>query len=175
MERDAIFSHAVLDIGLFYCNMMTPSGSNLQIEGHNEVIDFKVIPNYHFVPSQFINDDIVLKNSFSTESLSQFCNHIPDKIHFSYDPHEISVFSMNALQTSCHFQHNFYDPIFDWLEESFVKRFPRNPSFFVHKKIDLICPMFPFEALRFQILIHNLFSFAGFKLHNWLHWKFDYP
>ena len=62
MERVAIFSHVVLDIGLFYCNMMTTSGSNviiskLQIEGHNEVIDVKVIPNCHFVPSQFINDE----------------------------------------------------------------------------------------------------------------------
>ena len=67
MERDTIFSHVVLDIGLFYCNMMTTSGSyvincKLQIEGKNEVISFKVIPNCHFVPPQFINDDIVLKN-----------------------------------------------------------------------------------------------------------------
>ena len=117
MERDTIFSHVVLDIVLFYCNMMTTSRSNvinskLQIEGHNEVIDFKVIPNCHFVPSQLINDDVVLKNSFFTESISQLFNHIIDKIHFSYNHHEISVFSMNALQTSCHFQHNFYDPIF---------------------------------------------------------------
>ena len=102
MERDTKFSHVVLDISLFYCNMITTSGSNvinskLQTEGHNEVIDFKVIPNCHFVPSQLINDDVVLKNSFFTESLSQFFNHITDKIHFSYDPHEISVFSMNAL------------------------------------------------------------------------------
>ena len=97
--------------------MMTTSGSDvinskLQIEGQNEVMSFKLIPNCHFVPPQFINDDIVLKNSFSNESLSQCFNHIHDKVHFSYDPHEISVFSMNALQTSCHFQHAFYDPIF---------------------------------------------------------------
>ena len=94
MERDTIFYHVVLDIGLFYCNMVTTSrsdviNSKLQIEGQNEVISFKLIPNCHFVPPQFINDDIVLKNSFSTKSLSQFFNHIPDKIHFSYDPHEI--------------------------------------------------------------------------------------
>ena len=112
------------------------------------MIDFKVIQNCHFVHSQFINDDIVLKNSFSIESFSQFFNHIPDKIHFCYDPHEISVFSMNVLQTPCHFQHDFYDPIFGWLEDSFIKKLPCHLSFFVHKKIvDLICPMFPFEAL----------------------------
>ena len=61
MEKDTIFSHVVLDMVLFYCNMMTTSGSNvinskLQTEGHNEAIDFKVIPNCHFVPSQFINE-----------------------------------------------------------------------------------------------------------------------
>ena len=87
MERDTIFSHVVLDIVLFYCNMMTTSRSDvinykLQIEGQNEVISFKVIPNCHFVPSQLINDDVVLKNSFFTESLSQLFNHITDKIHF---------------------------------------------------------------------------------------------
>ena len=139
-------------MGLFYFNMITTTGSDvinykLQIEEQNKVISFKVIPNCHFVPPQFINDDIVLKNSFSTESLSQFFNHIPDKIHFSYDPHGISVFSMNGLQTSCHFQHDFYDLIFGWLEESFIKKFPCHPSFFVHKKIHLICLMFPFEVL----------------------------
>ena len=148
---------------------------SFKLKDKNEVIDFKVIPNCHFVISLFINGDIVLKSSFSTEPLSQFFNHITDKIHFSYDPHEISIFSMNALQTSCHFQHNFYDPIFYWLEESFIKKFPCHISFFVHKTIvDLIFPMFPFEALRFRILIHNLFSFAGFKLRDWLHRKFDY-
>jgi hypothetical protein len=63
--------------------MMVMSGShviNSKFEHgrKNEVIYCKVMSNSHFVSFQFNNDDISLKKTFSTKSLSEFSNHDPD-------------------------------------------------------------------------------------------------
>ena len=105
----------------------------------------------------------MLKDTFFTESFLRILNHTPDEILLSHDSHEKSIFP----------QLDFYDPIYTWLEESFIKRFPCHLSCFVHTKFDLIS-LFQFKVFQFPIFIHDLFSLAGFKLREWLHWKFSF-
>ena len=158
--------HDVLNIDFLRYSMIIISEAdvinfNLHIKRHNDVFDFQIIPKCHFVLLKFSHDDIVLKDMFFTSPFSRILNHTPDKILLSHDSHEESILP----------QLDFYDPIYTWWEESFIKRFPCNFSCFVHTKIDLIY-FLRFELFQLPILIHDLFSLAGFKLREWLHWKY---
>jgi hypothetical protein len=61
-----------------------------------------------------------------------------------------------------------------WLEETFLNNFSGNFAFFVNKKIHLVFPIFGFSLLQCPLLMHDLFTLAGFKLLLWLHWKHDF-
>lgn len=168
IKRDEKFIYDVLNVEFLQCNMIIISETNvinfnLHIKKYNDVFDFKIIPKCHCILLKSSPDDIVLKNTFSTDSFSRILNHTPDKLLVSHDSHKKSL----------DLQLDFYDPIFTWLEESFSKRFPCHLLCFVHTKLDLIsflcCKIF-----QFPILIHHLSSLAGFTLREWLHWKFSF-
>jgi len=88
LERDRIFYHVVLDIDntkALHRKMMVISRSHVinskfECGRENEVIYYMVMSNSHFVSFQFKNNDIYLKKTFLTKSLSQFTDPGPDKI-----------------------------------------------------------------------------------------------
>ena len=154
-----------LKINFPHCNMIYISQDNvinfnLHVKRHNDVFDFQIIPKCHFALS---HDDIALKDTFFIDSFSRILNHTSDKCLFSHGSHEKSI----------SFRLDFYDPIYAWWEESFIKRFPCHPLCFVHTKFDLVC-FLHFELFPFLMLILDLFSLAGLKLREWLHWKFSF-
>ena len=136
---------------------------NLHVKRHNDVFDLQIIPKCHFVLFEFSHDDIMLKDTIFIDPFSRILNHTSDKSLFSHDSHEKSIF----------LQLDFYDLIYPWLEESFIKRFPCHISCFVHTKFDLIY-FIRFKVFQFPILIPDSFSLAGFKLREWLHWKYTF-
>ena len=136
---------------------------NLHVKRHNDVFHLQIILKCHFVFFEFSHDDIVFKDTFFIDPFSQILNHTSNKIFCNHDSHEKSVL----------FRLDFYDPIYTRWEESFNKRFPCRLLCFVHTKFDLVSFLY-FELFSFLMLIHDLFSLVGFKLREWLHWKFSF-
>ena len=91
---------------------------------------------------QYNNNDILLKEIFS---------------NFHFD----EIISNHDLNNS---QPTFYDPIYLWLEQSYLNRFPCHFYFFVSKDLSLVFQFFAFSFLRFSLLMHQFFFLAGSKL-----------
>ena len=97
----------------------------------------------------------------------------------AHDYHDISLSLPYSFEQSYVINHTYYDRIADWLERSFLAKFPENGKlaftlFFESQngKSDLF--IFGFKILQFLLLIIILFDFAGLKLLRWLHWKFSF-
>jgi hypothetical protein len=120
LERNMIFSHVINNTKIFHHKRMIMF--ELHRERQNEIIYYKLMSNAHYCPLQF--NDISLKEIFSIQSSFHFANHDPLMPCCDYNHDENFVFSNEIIQTSNTYQSSFYDPIYDCLEESFLKKFP---------------------------------------------------
>ena len=103
-------------------------------ENKEDEVDHSQDSNFNIF-FQCNNDDIFLKEIFPTFNF--------DEIILNHDLNN--------------FQHTFYDPIYLWLEQSFLNHFPCHFHFFVNTELSLVFPNF------------GLFFLTGLKLLDWLH------
>jgi hypothetical protein len=73
----------------------------------------------------------------------------------------------------------YHDKIEAWLEESFRARFPVNNNVLILHMLDIGLDILNFSScslllIQFLLLICVVHMIAGLKLHEWLHWKFDF-
>ena len=109
------------------------------------------------------NSKISLNETFSIKSFSESSN-----IWCPYD--EISSQSIKY----CTFQSDFHDPIFIWLEESYLKRFHFHFILFVNSRSDPILPIIQYEAPQLPLLVFDEFHFSELEVLQWLHWLFHF-
>ena len=109
----------------------------------------------------------------------EFLSH--DSVHknSAQDCYNISLSLLYPFEQSYFINHIFYDRIADWLERSFLAKFPENGKvaftlFFEGQngKSDLF--IFVFRIPQFSLLILILFDFAGLELLRWFHWKYTF-
>ena len=99
------------------------------------------------------NNKISFKGTFSIKSFSESLNfmHPYDKMS-------------NQFIESDSFQSDFHDPIFTWLEKSYLKKFHLHFLFLVNSKCDPILPIIQYEAPRLPILVFDGFHFVKLEV-----------
>ena len=123
----------------------------------------------------YLQDDVHMDKNLQ-EALFNFEFPSHDSLHkaLAHDCHDIYFSLPYSFEQSYFINHTYYDRIADWLERSFLAKFPENGKmalilFFESQngKSDLF--IFGFKILQFLLLIIILFDFAGLKLLRWLH------
>jgi len=152
-----IFSYVIDNTEIFHHKRMLMF--ELHLERQNEEIYQKLLPNAHCCHLWF--NGISLKESFSIQSSFHSPNHDPLIPCCDYNSDEKFVFSNETSQTSNTHQSSFYDSIYDWLEESILKKFLCHYFSFViycryHDRIEAWLENFFHE--RFPVNISVLFS-----------------
>lgn len=123
-----------------------------------------------------IHKEKILQERFlNFKSLSHDFVHKP----LAQDYHDISLSCPHSVEQTYFINHTYYDRIADWLERSFLAKFPENGKaaftlFFEgqNRMFDLF--IFGFKILQFLLLTLISFDFAGWELLRWLHWKFSF-
>ena len=80
----------------------------------------------------------------------------------------------NQFIESYSVQSDFHDPMFTWLEESYLKKFHLHFPFFVNSNFDPILPIIQYEAPQLPILMLDRFYFVKLEVLQWLHWLFHF-
>ena len=125
---------------------------------------------------QFYDDDDSLQKISSTLNSLETIDRNLDMPIFYYYPDEFSItHSIESSQVVDVLQSSFYDSIYVWLEESYLKRFPCPICLhFIDTSSNLILSIFQYEVFQFILLVFDMFYFAGLQMLRWLHWLFHF-
>jgi hypothetical protein len=135
LERNMIFSHVIDNTEIFHHKRMLMF--ELHRESQNEVIYYKLMSNTHYCPLLFNIDNIYLKKHSQFNPLFIFQITILSYLVVITILMRNLLFSNEITQSLNTYQSYFYDPIYDWLEESFFKKFPCH-FFFICKFFESI-------------------------------------
>ena len=127
-----------------------------------------------------MQDDIHREKILQVRLLNfEFLSHDPVHKSLAQDCHDISLSLPYPFKQSYFINHIYYDRIADWLQRSFLAKFPENGKvaftlFFESQKGKSDLFIFGFRILQFLLLAFILFDFAGLELLRWFHWKYTF-